>query len=81
MIVLCVAVFCFCFWAVFSRRFCDGLVTKHFLIFSAITAMLFIMKPSNVAAGVSSLVFLACGMLYWGYKNRKMIREHLHSHV
>ena len=78
MMIIAMIIFAFCTWAVFSKHFCDGVVTKHFLTFAAITAMLTILNPENVRAGLASAFFLIAGMAYWGFKHRKAIREHLH---
>lgn len=68
-------VFSACTWAVFSKRFCDGIVTKHFLIFAAITAMLVILDPKNTFAAIVSGLLLAGGIGYWFFKHRDRIRE------
>lgn len=81
MIVLAIAVFCFCLWAVFSKHFCDGIVAKHLLTFAAITAALVVCDSGNLVAMLWSLVFLVAGVLYWAYKHWSHIREHFHMHM
>jgi hypothetical protein len=78
MILLGLVIFSFCSWAIFSKRFCDGFVAKHFFIFSAITAMLVVMDPINTKAAISSVLLLALGLAYWVYKNRTKIATYLH---
>lgn len=76
MMLLGLIIFSACTWGVFSKRFCDGLITKHFLIFAAITSMLVIMDPRNIEAAVASAVLFVAGIAYWFYKHRSCIREH-----
>lgn len=68
--------FSFCLWAVFSRHFCDGIITKHFLTFSAITAMLVVLDPANHNALAASLVLLACGIAYWFIRHFQKICDY-----
>jgi hypothetical protein len=77
--ILGLFIFAFCTWAVFSKHFCDGIITKHLLVFAAITAMLTILDPANVVAGVSSILLLFSGMAYWGCKHRVEIMAYLHT--
>lgn len=79
MIIFGMIVFALCTWAVFSKRFGDGLIIKHFLIFSAITAMLVVVDPHNVGAAVTSTFFLLVGFGYWFFKHREQIRAHWHA--
>lgn len=76
MMLLGLIIFSACTWAVFSKRFCDGLVTKHFFIFAAITAMLVVVDPANTLAAITSALFFTGGIAYWFFKHRACIREH-----
>ena len=76
MIVLALLIFGFCLWAVFSRHFCDGLVVKHLLTFSAITAMLFVLDPINYDTITASILMLVAGIVYWFVKHLTLIREY-----
>ncbi len=73
MIIIAVAIFAFCTWAVFSKHFCDGIVTKHFLTFAAILSALVILNPENTLAGVVALLLFITGMAYWVYKHREAL--------
>lgn len=77
MIILALVVFTACCWAIFSKHFCDGIVTKHFLAFSAITAMIVVRDPSNVEAMVTSGVLFIMGVAYWFFKHQRQIRQYL----
>lgn len=74
MILLGLMIFSFCTWAVFSKRFCDGLITKHFLVFAAIAAMLVIMNPANDRAALAAVLSTIGGLAYWIFKHRQCIR-------
>lgn len=65
---------------VFTKRFCDGLVAKHFLVFSAITAMIVIHDPYNSDALWSSIGLFIAGMVYWFIKHYREICNYL-SHL
>jgi len=78
MILLGSGIFAFCTWAVFSDHFCDGIVTKHLLTFSAITSMLLILDPANGKAALGSVLFLVSGVAYWAMKHWDTIRQRLH---
>ena len=66
MMLIALAVFAFCSWAVLGKHFDDGIVAKHLLSFASILAFLVIMDNHNyLAAGVSS-VCLVLGVL-WAY--------------
>lgn len=75
MIILAIAIFITCLWAVFSKHFCDGIITKHCLAFAAITAMLVIRDPGNTDAMITALVLFFGGFGYWFYKHYNRIRE------
>jgi len=75
MMLLGIIIFSACTWAIFSKRFCDGLITKHFLIFAAITAMLVVMDPTNTTAALASSLLFLGGLAYWSYKHRACIRK------
>lgn len=72
-----VIVFGFCLWAVFSKHFCDGIMVKHLLSFSAITAALTALDPNNTDAALSTLGLLMAGLAYWFVKHRAMIEKRL----
>lgn len=81
MSILAMMVFLFCAWAVFSRHFCDGIITKHLFTFSAITAMLVVLDPDNMEAAEVSYLLLVAGIVYWFFKHKKLIIERLrHFH-
>ena len=65
-------VFTFCTWAVFSKKFNDGIVTKHFLTFSAITSALSVIDPSNYRAFTAGFVFLVSGLAYWLWRKDRL---------
>lgn len=73
MIVIGLMIFSFCTWAIFSKRFCEGIVSKHFLVFSAITAMLVIVDPKNMDALISSGCLLISGIVFWYFKHKKLV--------
>lgn len=77
MIILGSLIFGFCLWAVFSRHFCDGIVAKHFLSFSAITAMLVILDPENTGAAFTSVGLLLLAMAYWFFKHHQLIKKRI----
>lgn len=77
MMLLGLIIFIFCTWAVFSKHFCDGLITKHFLVFAAITSMLVVVNPANGRAALAASLSLIGGLAYWVIKHRRCIREHL----
>lgn len=77
MTILGLIIFVFCLWAVFSRRFCDGIVVKHLLTFSAITAALTVLDPQNTLAAMSALGLMLAGISYWMMKHRAMINKRL----
>lgn len=77
MSILGLLVFTFCLWAVFSRHFCDGIIVKHLLTFSAITAMLVFVDPLNTDAAITSIALLALGILYWFIKHQQLIKTRL----
>lgn len=70
-------IFVFCVWAVFSKHFCDGIIAKHFLAFSAITAMLAVLDPVNDTLIVWSGAFLLAALAYWAIKNERQIEKRL----
>lgn len=75
MIIISIAVFSFCAWAVFSRRFKDGIIAKHFLSLAAILSFLVIVDQHNYAAGITSLIMMCMGIAYACYKhNMRIIR-------
>lgn len=76
MMVLALLVFGFCLWAVFSRYFCDGIITKHLLSFSAILAMLVVLDPDNYDAAAASLALLVAGIVYWFFKHLGRIKKY-----
>lgn len=79
MIFLGIAIFGFCLWAVFSRHFCDGIVAKHLLAFSAISGALTVLDPDNLDAAFSATLLLISAMIYWMVKHRKLVAQHLHA--
>lgn len=81
MILLALAVFSFSTWAVFSHRFNDGLLVKHFLIFSAITAFIVVLDNGNHMAAFSSVAFLAIAIVIWVVKHHIIpYPPHDHKH-
>lgn len=64
MIFFSAIIFSFCVWAVFSHKFRDGIIAKHLLSFSAITAVLAILDPANADAFMTSLCLLISGIAY-----------------
>ena len=77
MILIAIFIFSVSTWAVFSKRFCDGLITKHFLIFAAITSTLVVLDPANIRAAYSSVFCFAGGISYWSYKHRRHLCRYL----
>lgn len=71
-IIFALTIFCFCFYAVFSRRFHDGIIAKHLFIFAAITAMLKILDPYNCTALAFSTVFALAGLSWWRWRMGKL---------
>ena len=75
MSILAIIVFSFCAWAVFGRRFRDGIIAKHFLSLAAILSFLAIVDQHNYAAVITSLIMLCMGVAYACYKhNMRIIR-------
>jgi site-specific recombinase len=68
-----VIMFTFCTWAVFSKKFCDGIITKHLLTFSAITSALAVIDPSNYRAFLTGFFLFISGMAYWLWNKDKFI--------
>lgn len=71
-IIFALTIFCFCFYAVFSRSFHDGIIAKHMFIFAAITAMLNILDPTNWTALMASTVFALAGLAWWWWRMTKL---------
>lgn len=75
MMIISVFIFVFCLLAVFSKHFDDGIITKHFLTFSAITAMIVIRDPSNNNAFFVSVGLLVSAGVYWVIKHRHVLQR------
>lgn len=60
---------------VFSKRFCDGIVAKHFLVFAAIAAVIVYLEPDNMLALTVSVALFFSGMAYWAWKNQTKIKQ------
>lgn len=73
--ILAMAIFAFTSWAVFSKRFYDGLVVKNLLIFSAITAFLTVMDRTNMLAATTSIVLLVVALVYWVCQHHRSINH------
>ncbi len=80
MSILAIIVFSFCAWAVFSHRFKDGIVAKHFLSLSAIMSFLVIVDQHNYAAAATALILLILGVGYACYKYNMRVIRPSHRH-
>lgn len=79
MSIFAAVLFVVCTGLVFSKRFCDGIIAKHFLVFSAIAAVILCLEPNNgLALSVAVGLFLA-GIAYWAWKNHARIKQHWHG--
>lgn len=72
---LAILIFSLCCWCVFSRHFCDGIVTKQLLSLSAIFSAIVAMHPENMAALGFALIFLMAGFVYWFIKHHRLIHD------
>lgn len=79
MIFLGIVSFGFSFWAVFSHHFCDGIVAKHLLTFSAIASALTVLDPDNIDAAITAIALLTAALVYWAVKHRKLLRQHVYA--
>lgn len=77
MMIFGIIVFVFCLWAVFSKHFCDGIVAKHLLSFSAMMGVLTALDPKNMDAALATLVLLIAGLAYWFIKHWHIINKRL----
>lgn len=75
MMLLGIAIFSFCFWCVFSKHFCDGIVAKHFLSLSAIFAALVVCDPYSWQSLSASAVCLVVGLGYWYIRHHRLIHD------
>lgn len=77
MTIIGTIIFVFCFWAVFSHHFCDGIIAKHLLTFSAIAAAIMILDPKNYGAAIGAVIALVGALVYWAFKHRHLIARRL----
>lgn len=80
MSLLGLAIFCFCFWTVFSRNFDEGILAKHFFSLAAICAILLVIEPDNHRVVIGSVVALALGFYFWYNKHSKNHSKQRHRH-
>lgn len=79
MTIFAAFIFGLCTLLVFSKRFCDGIVAKHFLVFSAISAVILYLEPGNTLALTVSVALFAAGIAYWAWKNQAQIKQRWHG--
>lgn len=79
MTILAAVLFLVCTVLVFTKRFCDGILAKHFLVFSAIAAVILYLEPYNTLALTVSLSLFVTGIAYWAWKNQKQIKQRWHT--
>jgi len=65
MIFIAIVIFIATAIIVFHPRICEGLVIKHFLVFSSISAALVILDPANYKATIWSSTLLCMAGIYY----------------
>ena len=68
--LLGLAIFAFCSWAVLGRPFPSGIIGKHLFSLSAILAFLVVMDRYNRLAAGTSIMLLVAGLTYSWYRSR-----------
>lgn len=66
---------------VFGKWFCDGIITKHFLVFSAIASALAAIEPTSTAAFLSGVLLFVAGIGYWAWKHKKDLMRGVTFHI
>lgn len=73
--IVSLAIFIFCTWAVFSKHQRECLLVKNFFAFSAMTSTVAIYDPINYQAFFWSVILLVSGLAIWWAKSLFFYRK------